>query len=69
LPITILGTREILPAKTLRLFPGRGTMLIHPAIETSGMSIEQIDYLSDLTRRAIASGLPTEESEPQPGET
>ena len=69
LPITILGTREILPAKTLRLFPGRGTMLIHPAIETTGMSIEQIEYLSDLTRRAIASGLPAEEREPQPGET
>jgi len=58
LPVTLLGTREILPAKTLRLFPGRATMLIHPAIETAGLDIAQVDVLLDLTRQAIASGLP-----------
>jgi 1-acyl-sn-glycerol-3-phosphate acyltransferase len=57
LPITLLGTREILPAKTLRLFPGHASMLIHPAIETSGMKIGQVDFLLNLTRQAIASGL------------
>jgi len=58
LPVTLLGTREILPAKTLRLFPGRATMLIHPAIETADLDMEQVDFLLDSTRQAIASGLP-----------
>jgi len=58
LPVTLLGTREVLPAKTLRLFPGRVTMLIHPAIETWKMDIGQVDSLLDKTRQAIASGLP-----------
>jgi 1-acyl-sn-glycerol-3-phosphate acyltransferase len=58
LPVTLVGTRDILPAKTLRLFPGRGTMIIHPAIDTAGMDLEQADQLSERTRQAIASGLP-----------
>jgi len=58
LPVTLLGTREILPAKTVRLFPGRGTMLIHPAIEAQNMTMEQVDILLNETRRVIASGLP-----------
>lgn len=60
LPVTLKGTREILPAKTIRLFPGRTTMLIHPAIETKGMELGQLDGLIDLTRQVIASGLPAE---------
>jgi len=58
LPVTLLGTREILPAKTLQLFPGHAIMLIHPAIETMDMGPEQVDQLLELTRQAIASGLP-----------
>lgn len=60
LPVTLRGTREILPAKTIRLFPGRAAMLIHPAIETQGMELGQLDELLDLTRQTIASGLPPE---------
>ena len=33
LPVTLLGTQKILPSKTLRVFPGRARMVIHPAIE------------------------------------
>ena len=58
LPVTLLGTRDLLPAKTLRLFPGRGTMIIHPAIETRGMDSAQLDGLMTQTREAIASALP-----------
>jgi 1-acyl-sn-glycerol-3-phosphate acyltransferase len=58
LPVTLIGTREILPARTLSLFPGRASMLIHPAIETRNMDGGQVDFLLDLTRQAIASGLP-----------
>jgi 1-acyl-sn-glycerol-3-phosphate acyltransferase len=60
LPVTLQGTRDILPAKTVRLFPGRAVMLIHPAIETKGMELGQLDELLELTRQAIASGLPAD---------
>lgn len=55
LPITILGTRDILPAKSLRLFPGHATMVIHPPIEPAGRDVRE---LLDLTRAAIQSSLP-----------
>ncbi len=58
LPVTLLGTREILPAKTLRLFPGHATLMIHPAIETEGMAMGQVDGLLNQTRAIIASALP-----------
>ncbi len=58
LPVTLLGTRDILPAKTLRLFPGRGTMIIHPAIETKGMGSGQVDGLMAQTRETIAFAMP-----------
>jgi 1-acyl-sn-glycerol-3-phosphate acyltransferase len=60
LPVTLLGTRDILPAKTLQLFPGHGTMIIHPAIETSGMDGAQLEDLMNQTRSAIASAMPPE---------
>ncbi len=60
LPVTVSGTREIMPARTLKLFPGRGTMTIHAPIETSGLGLEDIDRLMEQTRQAIASALPPE---------
>jgi 1-acyl-sn-glycerol-3-phosphate acyltransferase len=60
LPITIAGTREILPAKTLRLFPGRARMVIHPEISTSGLSESDMTALRDQARAAIESALPME---------
>ena len=58
LPVTLIGTRDILPPYSLNPFPGRVRMVIHPAIETDGMGRLQI---KDLTRRAkkmISSALP-----------
>jgi len=60
LPVTLVGTRDILPAKTLRLFPGHGTMIIHPAIETGSAGSSDIAVLMEQTRQAITSGLPVE---------
>ena len=54
-PITLLGTADILPAKTLSVFPGRARMVIHPAIETDGRKPR--DLLNE-ARKAIASALP-----------
>ena len=43
LPVTLVGTRDILPARTLRLCPGKARMVIHPPIETEGLTVD--DYL------------------------
>jgi 1-acyl-sn-glycerol-3-phosphate acyltransferase len=60
LPVTVVGTRDILPARTLRLFPGRARMVIHPPIETHGMTVEQVDELMQRTREVITTALPPE---------
>jgi 1-acyl-sn-glycerol-3-phosphate acyltransferase len=60
LPVTVSGTRDILPARTLRIFPGRGTMTIHPPIEVEGMDVNDMDKLIEQSRAAIASALPPE---------
>ncbi|MBL0712856.1 MAG: 1-acyl-sn-glycerol-3-phosphate acyltransferase [Desulfosarcina sp.] len=57
LPITITGTRQILPSDTLDLFPGRATMTIHAPIPTEGYHLENIGELAALVRQQIASGL------------
>ena len=58
LPVTVVGTRNILPAKSLRLFPGRARMVIHPPIETHGMTLEDMEALMVNTHNTIASALP-----------
>lgn len=58
LPITITGTREILPPKTLDLFPGRAFMHIHPPVDASAYGEEETDRLIADVREIIASGLP-----------
>jgi len=58
LPVTVSGTREILPARSLGLFPGRARLVIHEPIETRGMTMEQVDELAAEARRRIASALP-----------
>lgn len=60
LPVTVVGTREILPARTLRLFPGTVRLVIHPPIETAGMTVEQVDTLLAQAREVIDSALPPE---------
>ncbi len=58
LPVTVSGTSNIMPARTLRLFPGRGTLTIHPPIETAGMDITDVEQLMQQSKLAIASALP-----------
>ena len=60
LPVTLIGTRDILPARTLRLFPGTARMVIHPPIETRGMTVDQLDVLMQQTRDVITSAMPAE---------
>lgn len=58
LPVTVTGTREILPAKSLKPFPGPATLHIHPAIETTGLTLDDMESLKQKTREVIASALP-----------
>ncbi|MDJ0667341.1 MAG: lysophospholipid acyltransferase family protein [Desulfobacterales bacterium] len=55
LPITINGTRAILPSDTLDLFPGRATMTIHEPIAIEGYGRENIVALAEQVRQKIGS--------------
>lgn len=60
LPVTLVGTRDILPPKSLKPFPGRARLVIHPAIETNGMSQVQMEDLMNRVKKTISSALPQE---------
>ena len=57
LPITILGTKDILPSNTLALFPGRATMIIHKPIDISGYKDDNMNDLINRARASIQNGL------------
>jgi 1-acyl-sn-glycerol-3-phosphate acyltransferase len=64
LPVTLVGTREILPAGSLRPAPGRVRLTIHPPVRPEGKHMR--DLLEE-TRASIASTLPAERNSGQPG--
>ena len=57
LPVTLVGTRDVLPSGTLSLFPGTIRMVIHPAIDPSG---KDADELLEQTRDTITSAMPAQ---------
>ncbi len=57
LPVTITGTRRILPPKTMDLFPGAARLIIHPPVSTAGLGEDDIPALMDRVREAVASRL------------
>ena len=57
LPVTIIGTREILPPKTLNILPGRVRMIIHKPIDISGYGNDNLDELAKEARDIIAGAL------------
>jgi 1-acyl-sn-glycerol-3-phosphate acyltransferase len=57
LPMTIIGTRRILPPGSRDLRPGRAKLVIHPPIETADWSPERLPELIDLARETIAAPL------------
>jgi len=57
LPITIIGTKDILPSNTLALFPGRAQMIIHKPVDINGYTNDNIDDLINRTRASIQKGL------------
>lgn len=58
LPLTVTGTRDVLPAGTLDLLPGSARLIIHPPVPVDGDSAEDCRDLSDRVRAVIASALP-----------
>jgi 1-acyl-sn-glycerol-3-phosphate acyltransferase len=57
LPVTITGTRNILPPDSMDLFPGCARMIIHPAIETGNFSGDQLPELVAQVKTAINTSL------------
>lgn len=57
LPVTINGTREILPSGTMNLLPGKAEIIIHPPIDIKLFGKENMPELIEKTRNLIRSGL------------
>lgn len=58
LPITLVGTRDILPARSLALMPGHARMIIHPPIPAPDKTPAALPELMKTARERIASALP-----------
>jgi 1-acyl-sn-glycerol-3-phosphate acyltransferase len=58
LPLTVTGTRDVLPADTLDLMPGSARLIIHPPVSVEGRTAEDCQSLTDEVRERIASALP-----------
>jgi len=56
LPVTIIGTKKILPNKTLDLFPGKVLMTIHEPIPVNDYSAQNINELIQTSREIMIKG-------------
>ena len=61
LPLTVTGTRNVLPAGTSDLMPGSARLIIHPPIPVEGSTAADCSHLSDQVRKVIASALPSDQ--------
>jgi 1-acyl-sn-glycerol-3-phosphate acyltransferase len=62
LPVSLSGSRNILPPGSLKLSPGRITIRIHPPVDATAYGLDGRDRLMEDVRAVIASGLtPSEE--------
>ena len=57
LPVTINGSRNILPKGSLDLMPGGVTMTIHKPISVNGYNEENMNILMDRTKMVIGASL------------
>ncbi len=55
LPLTLLGTRDIMPSRSLFITPGRAKIVVHPPIDPAG---KDAMTLMRASRDAVASALP-----------
>ena len=62
-PITLNGTRAVLVPDTYHVRSGQTEMIIHPPISTKGLTVDDVDALSERVRKQIISKLwPPEKS-------
>jgi 1-acyl-sn-glycerol-3-phosphate acyltransferase len=57
LPVTIIGTRDILPDRSIDLVPGNAKLVIHKPIEITGYTLDNIGELAERAKQAIQKGL------------
>jgi 1-acyl-sn-glycerol-3-phosphate acyltransferase len=57
LPVTIVNTRNVLPAKSVKLFPGKAKLVIHDPIDIAGHSEDSMEKIMDLAKKSIQRGL------------
>ncbi|MEE4356166.1 MAG: lysophospholipid acyltransferase family protein [Desulfococcaceae bacterium] len=57
LPLSILGTREILPPDTKDIFPGKAELIIHPPVSIAGYDDENLEALMEKVKNIIAGPL------------
>jgi len=57
LPVTLIGTRKILPTDSIHILPGKVSMVIHPAIKISAYSEANMNELIIKVKEQIASVL------------
>jgi 1-acyl-sn-glycerol-3-phosphate acyltransferase len=61
LPLTIIGSRDVLIAKTWTVRPGAKVVVqVHPPVGTEAYGQERLDELVEVVRRAIESDMPEE---------
>jgi 1-acyl-sn-glycerol-3-phosphate acyltransferase len=60
LPVTILHTDKILPPRTMDLFPGRASMVVHEPIDVAAYGTERLGDLMAAAREVIQAGLESE---------
>ncbi|MBW2647141.1 MAG: 1-acyl-sn-glycerol-3-phosphate acyltransferase [Deltaproteobacteria bacterium] len=56
-PVTILGSRSILPKGSLEVQPGKIIVRVHPPIDTTGFTSKTIDGLMESVRSVIAKDM------------
>jgi 1-acyl-sn-glycerol-3-phosphate acyltransferase len=57
LPVTISGSRHVLPGHTMRLLPGSVRIQVHEPIPVAGLAVEDRERLMDEVAAVIRSGL------------
>lgn len=57
LPLSIVGSREVLPAGSVDLFPGKIELVIHEPVAVTGFSEESLEALMATVRARIARPL------------
>lgn len=55
LPLSLVGTYDIMPAGTMMVRPGRARIVVHPPIDSRDKDVRTLQQAS---RAAVASGLP-----------